>query len=183
MPAEQVKSYRWSSLAGIVRGEGWVDDAGWRSGGRFGAEPDGRTRYDAYLVEVGRDEARWEELGLKGLSKGWAIGSSGWRQTIAKEHGRLALNPGLESAEVREMRELVWEQAVVDGLHAARRTDEQLRTQPMSQLWKLKLADEVQREAGAPVAWLAARLLLGQSDTLRSQLSRFRRVNLQQNSA
>jgi REP element-mobilizing transposase RayT len=183
VPPEQVKAYRWSSLGEIVRGEGWIDDAGWRAGGRFGGEPEARKAYETYLAEVGLDEARWEELGLMGLSKSWAIGTSGWRRTIAKEHAQLALNPGLEREEVREMRELTWEQAVADGLRAAHRTEEQLNTRPMSQPWKLELADHVQRKAGASVAWLAARLKLGRADSLRSQLSRFRRVNLQQNSA
>lgn len=183
VPADQVTTYRWSSLAGIVRGEGWVDDAGWRAGGRFGAEPEHRRAYEAYLIEIAQDEARWEQLGLKGLSKGWAIGTSGWRHTIAKEYAQLALNPGVETAQVREMRELVWEQAVADALKLAGRTSDQLQTKPMSQPWKLELADRVQRESGASVAWLARRLLLGRDASLRSRLCQLRKANLQQNAA
>ncbi len=183
VPPERVKAYRWSSLGDIVRGESWIDDAGWRAGGRFGSEPEARKAYETYLADAGRDEARWEELGLKGLSKGWAIGTAGWRRTLAKEHPQLALNPGLERDEAREMRGLVWEHATVGALREARRTEEQLRSRPMSQPWKLELADRLRREVGASVAWLAARLQLGVPDTLRSQLSRRRRSNLQQNSA
>lgn len=179
VPADQLKNYLWSSLGEIVRGETWVDDDGWRAGARFGLDPAARKAYEAYLVEVGQNEARWEELGLKGLSKGWALGTSGWRRALAKDYAQLALNPGIEREEVRGLRELVWEQAVVDALRADGRTEEQLRTKPLSKRWKLELADRVQRGVGASVVWLAERLQLGQGDTLRSQLSRFRRGNLQ----
>jgi REP element-mobilizing transposase RayT len=183
VPPEQVRSYRWSSLSGIVRGEAWVDDAGWRAGGRFGKSADDRKAYEAYLVEVGQDEARWEKLGLKALSKGWAIGTSGWRRSLAKEHAQLALNPGLESAEVREMRELVWEQAVREGLHALGKEEEALQSKPLALPWKLTLADRVQRDAGASVAWLARRLQLGHESSLRSRLCKLRKPDLQQNAA
>lgn len=183
VPADQAKSYLWSSFGELVRGESWIDDAGWRAGDRFGPGLADRKAYEAYLAEVGKDEARWEALGLKGLSKGWAIGSSGWRRAIAQEHAQLALDPNMEREDVREMRELVWEQALVDALRDAGRSEGQLNTKPASKPWKLALADRVQREVGAPVVWLAARLQLGHANTLRSQLSRFRRAKLQQNSA
>lgn len=183
VPAEQVRNYRWSSLGHIVRGESWIDDAGWRASGRFASEFEARKAYEAYLVEVGQDEARWESLGLEGLSKGWAIGTSGWRRTMAKEHAQLALNPGLEAAEMREMRESAWEQAVLEGLRTLGKRDEDLRTKPLVLRWKLELADRVQREGGASVAWLARRLLLGCDSSLRSRLSQLRKPTLQQSAA
>jgi putative transposase len=151
VPAEQVRNYRWSSLGDIVRGESWIDDAGWRASGRFAPEFEARKAYEAYLVEVGQDEARWESLGLKGLSNGWAIGTPGWRRTMAKEHAQLTLNPGLETAEVREMRESAWEQAVVEGLRTLGKSDEDLRTKLLVLRWKLEVADRVQREGGRPL--------------------------------
>lgn len=181
--ADQVKNFRWSSLAEIVRGEGWIDDAGWRAAGRLGTEPENRNAYEAYLIEVGKDEARWAELGLLSLSKGWAIGTAGWRRTMAKEYARLALNPGLETAEVREMRELAWEQAVLDELRMLVREEDELVTKPIAQRWKLELAERVQREAGASVAWLARRLQLGHESSLRSRLSELRKIMLQQSAA
>lgn len=172
--ADQVKNYRWSSLAGIVRGDGWVDDVGWRASGRFVAGPAGCKAYEAYLVEVGQDEAAWARLGLQGLSKGWALGTHAWRRTLAKEHAQLAINPGLEKTEVRELRELVWENAVQAGLRLHAKTEEDLSAKPFAPPWKLELADTVQRSAGASVAWLAQRLHLGKPSSVRSYLSRLR---------
>ena len=179
VPVEQVQNYRWSSLGGIVRGEGWIADAGWRAGSRFGTQPSERKAYADYLVEVGRDEARWAALGLQGLCKGWAIGTSGWRRALAKEHAQLAVNPGLDRQEILQWREVGWQQAVDCALRASGRAEAELATKPYFQGWKLELADEVQRRAGASVVWLAKRLNLGRPSSLRSYLSRHRRKNQQ----
>jgi REP element-mobilizing transposase RayT len=177
VPAEQVRHYRWSSLSGIVKGEGWVNDMGWRAGERFGEGSAARKAYEAYLIEVGQDEARWEALGLKGLSRGWAIGTSGWRREIAKEFGQLALNPGLEHAEVKELREGAWEAALTKALQQVGREEADLRAKPARQSWKLALAKGLRNEVGASLVWLAQRLHIGQPATLRSYLCRLKSIN------
>lgn len=183
VPPEQVRHFRWSSLPGIVRGDGWTDDHGWRGDGRFGSEESDRKRYEQALIELGRDEAQWDTLGLKNLSLGWAIGTAGWRQTLAKEFGRRALEPGLQLTEVRDMRESAWESAVSATMSAAQRTDADLATKPRKQAWKLAIAAQVRRQAGAPCAWLARRLQLGAAVTLRSYLCRMQAGQKQQTTA
>ena len=184
VPPEQVRGYRWSSLPDIVRGSsGWIDDLGWRAGGRFGLGQASRKTYEAYLIEVGQDEARWEKLGLKGLSQGWAIGSSGWRKAIAKEHGQRALNPGLERDEVRELREGAWETSLEKALSDSGRTESDLMTKPKRQDWKLQMALRVRTESGASLTWLAERLELGAPVSLRSYLSRYQAAKNHQTTA
>jgi putative transposase len=172
---EQVRSFRWSSLAGIVRGDGWTDDRGWQGNGRFGGSASARKDYERALIDVGREESQWSHLGLKNLSVGWAIGTEGWRQALAKEYGHLALDPGLHLAEVRELRERAWEDAICLILRVFKRTESDLATQPPQRDWKLRLASEVRRRTGAPWAWLAERLHLGPAGTLRSRLCRQRK--------
>jgi hypothetical protein len=181
--AEQVRNYRWSSLGEILKGEGWVDDLGWRAGGRFGTEPDARQAYEAYLVEVGREEARWEQLGLKGLSRGWAIGTTGWRRALAKEYGQLALNPGLEREEVSELREGAWEATFERVLQRSNRQEAELAEGPARTGWKLALAEQVRQESGASLEWLARRLGMVQAGTLRSYLHKRRGMENLQNTA
>ena len=135
------------------------------------------------MIGIGHDEARWDELGLKGLSQGWAIGSSAWRQAMAKEYGRLALEPGLEADDVRELREGAWEAAVQKALSASRRTDAELMTNPKKQEWKLSVAAQVRADSGASLAWLAQRLHLGAAATLRSYLCRQKLATKQQTTA
>jgi len=174
---EQVRQFRWSSLRGIVRGDGWTADGGWRGNGRFGEGLAARQRYEEVLIQLGRDEAQWESLGLKNLSVGWAKGTAGWRQSLAKELRQTALEPGLQLTEVRELRERAWDDAVKAALRAAKRTEEDLATGPMRQDWKIALASEVRRLTGAPWAWLTERLHLGPTGTLRSRLCRQRKVS------
>ena len=170
--ADQVKDYPWSSLDSIVKGSGKVDDLGWRAAGRFGLDDGARKAYESYLVEVGADEGRWEALGLSGLAKGWAIGSSGWRKAIAKEYGHLALNPGLEREEVKELREGAWERKLELMLKALSREEADLATKPKRQDWKVEIAVRIRKESGASIAWLANRLQLGAAATLRGYMCR-----------
>lgn len=177
VPPGQVRNFRWSSLAGIVAGDGAVDDRGWRAAGRFGSDDNSRQSYERYLIGIGLDEARWDELGLKGLSQGWAIGSSAWRQAMAKKYGHLALAQGLESDDVRELREGAWEAAVQKTLSERKRTEADLVTKPKKQAWKLSVAADARRESGAPLTWLAQRLQLGAAATLRSYMCRQKSEN------
>ena len=130
VPPELVKAYRWSSLAGIVKEEAWVKGDGWRGEGRFKDNESEGKAYEAYLIEVGRDEKGWEKLGIKGLSRGWALGSSGWRRAIAKAHGQMALNPGMELKEVRDLRIGAWETAVQRELDRLGKKDVDFVTKP-----------------------------------------------------
>lgn len=171
---EQVNAFRWSSLAGISRGPGWVCDEGWRAGGRYGTEESARHLYVDYLKMVASNEADWGRLGLSGLAKGWAIGSSGWKRAIAKEHAQMALNPGLSREEVAEFKSAKWEAELAQALQMMGKTELDLSTRPYLQPWKLDLADRMQREGGASVAWLANRLQVGKPNSLRSYLSRAR---------
>lgn len=172
VPPAQVRHYRWTSLLGIVRGATWVDEAGWRAGGRFAGHADERAAYEQHLISIGSDEASWESRGLRGLSRGWAIGTQGWRRAVAKQHGTRALLPGALLEDVQELRVSVWEAAVEAALAKLGRQNRDLATKPRKQPWKLSLATTVRRNTGAPVAWLAARLQLGKPATLRAYLSR-----------
>ena len=175
VPAEQVKAYRWSSLARFTRGPrevtmtadswlsargGWSDDnAGWAA-------------YETYLVAVARDEASWEREGLTGLSRGWAIGTQAWRTALAKEYAQLALNPGLHAEEVKELREAAWTKSLDAGLGALGKTRPELDTKPRKQPWKIALAKKVRDESGAAIPWLAEQLKMGKPITLRGYLHR-----------
>jgi putative transposase len=179
---QQVAQYRWSSLPGIIQGETWIDGAGWKGGGRFGSSENAALAYGDYLLEIAQQEAEWEKLGLRGLSRGWAIGTEGWRRTLAREYGQKALSVGLEKEEVNELREGAWELAVQRELSRLGFTEDKVITRPLRQDWKIDLAEAVRRESGASITWLAKRLALGRADSLRGYLWR-KRSNHTQNTA
>jgi hypothetical protein len=93
---------------------------------------------------------------------------------MAEEYGRLALNPGLEGAEVRELREGAWNQAFVRALESAGRRENELQEGPANADWKLAVAERVRSEAGASLEWLSRRLEMRQAATLRSYLHKRR---------
>jgi REP element-mobilizing transposase RayT len=183
IPPELVKGYRWTSLPGILKGGSWTDDRGWQAGGRFADGPAGREAYVSYLIDIGRDEAAWEAKGLTALSRGWAIGTTGWRRALAKKYRREALVDDLTSEDIRDLRISSWEAALADGLSRMKRREEDLSTKPKRQAWKLRLATLVRRQSGAPIAWLAQRLQLGAPATLRSYLCRGAREEKQRTTA
>jgi len=180
---EQVRHYRWSSLSGIIKNEGWIENDGWQAGGRFSPDAAGRAAYERHLVDIGRDEASWKARGMIDLSKGWAIGSLGWRRALARQYGSRALDEGLVFEDVKDLRLNCWEAAVIDALAAARRQEPDLATNPLKQEWKVRLAATIRRQSGAPIAWLARRLQLGSPVSLRSYLWRLARTDKQRTTA
>jgi len=134
--ADQVGNYRWSSLRRFLKGArfpglmaadwleargGWSDDAaGWKA-------------YLEHLIALGRDERSWREEGLEGLSRGWAIGSSGWRRALAKEYAQRALEPGLEREDIHELREAAWRACLETHLAALGKTVADLSCRPRKQ--------------------------------------------------
>lgn len=184
--AEQVGNYRRSSLvrflkgsrfAGLTAADWLAAHGGWRD------DAEGWTRYREHLVELGRDEGRWKAAGLEGLSRGWAIGSSGWRRKLAEEYAQRVLEKGMERDEVSELRENVWSLCVEGELAALGKTHDDLACRPRKQPWKLELARRVRDKSAAPYRWLADALDLGRPESLRSYLCRQRKSENQQRTA
>jgi REP element-mobilizing transposase RayT len=186
VPPEKVLNYRWSSLQRFVRGPrapgmvaadwlsargGWQDDAeGWAS-------------YQQYLVALGQSEAEQKRQGLEGLSRGWAIGTSGWRQALAKEYSHLRLTGGLERGESKALNEGSWEMCLSELLQRVGKGAADLQTRPKKQAWKVELAQRLRHEAGASVVWIARTLCLGQPASVRSYLARNQNPTNQQTAA
>ena len=168
---EGVRNFRWSSLRAFIKNErltGLVAED-WLHPG------EGWPLYLERLTALAKDQARQRELGFESFSRGWAIGTAGWRKALAQEFSQLALSPGLCAEESRAVREARWEHEVKEALRALRRTEGDLLTSGKTAGWKVELALSVRRNSGARIAWLAHRLHLGSPDTARCQLSLARR--------
>jgi putative transposase len=182
---EWVARYRWSSLAAVskqnrpaqLQPQQWLQQRGYRD------DREGIAAYTAELVQLADDETAWERAGVVGLSKGWAIGTSGWRKALAKDYARLALMRGLDEEDRRAVRQATWEQAVELELAKLGKVEADLLTQPRKQPWKVQLAERLRSTVGAKIAWLAKRLHLGQPNTLRGYLHQTRKAHNQQNAA
>ena len=149
-------------------------DAWLKARGGWQDEPEDWIAYERHLIAIGLDEARWKRDGLIGLSKGWAIGTDAWRRALAAEYAEMALSPGLERAEVRDLREATLQRSFDSAMAREGRSSADLETKPLSKAWKVELAERVRNESGASMAWLAHQLKIGQPGTLRCYLSRRR---------
>lgn len=129
--------------------------------------------YLEYLIELGGSETRQRKAGFTELSRGWAIGPSGWMRALAKEHASLGLAAGLPREERAAWAEDRWQACLADELNQAGKTEADLVTRPRKQSWKLALASAVRKRSGASHRWLAQALNLGQAATLRSYLHKF----------
>ena len=121
------------------------------------------------------DPVEQERLGFASISRGWAIGTQGWRQAVAKDHAHLAINPGLGAAEARALREARWEARLQELLHEQKRTEDDTKKALKSAAWEVALAAQLRKETGAAIVWLAGRLHLGSANSLRAYLSLYNR--------
>lgn len=173
---EQVAEFRWSSLRALIKGPGFPGlTADWLAGHGLTATAAGWRAYLEHLITLAGDQSRQDKLEFATMSRGWCIGTSGWRKALAEDLAQKKLSPGLPAAEARALREAAWEIAVGECLRAARRSEVDLQAAGKTAGWKLDLARQARQRSGASVSWLAQRLHLGTPDTARSQLSRTRK--------
>ena len=172
---EQVKNYRWSSLPTFLKGSRPISlmAADWLAArGEWKDDAEGWKAYEAYLVRVAQDGARWERDGLAGLSVGWAIGAEAWKQSMARQHAQLMLAPGLHREEAQALRESLWQYTLEQELASVGKTTADLQSRPRKQPWKIDLAQRIRDQSGASMTWLAEALQLGKPESLRSYLCR-----------
>jgi len=174
----EVASFRWSSLFRFARTEprppwleardvlrplGCADDpAGWRA-------------YVGYLAAIAEDEEAQERMEFAQMSKGWAIGTAGWRRAVAKELGQRALAVGLSESELREQKEVRWQAILVRELARRKRRPEEVGEAPARARWKREVALVLREEGGAPFRWIAERLAMGSVAAARVAVHRFAR--------
>ena len=175
----QIEHFRWSSLpqflksnrpAGLVCGD-WLAARG-KSDNATDLED-----YLQYLREIGSNEQEQKKAGLTKLSRGWALGTHGWKQALAREYGQKTFRESLEKEEIEEIKQLHWENALAAALQEAGRKPEELVTKPRRKHWKLEIASKLRKQAGAPIVWIAEKLHLGKPTTTRFYLHVHRRKN------
>ena len=171
-----VGSYRWGSLRHFVQGV----RAPWLVGdvilGALGLEdlPTGWASYVGYLTTLASDSELQQRQGFDEMCRGWAIGTLSWRRELARQYAHLALHPGYEADELREIKESRWRAALeravsMRGLSLTEiLKDASADTAP----WKIEVAVQLRREVAAPYAWIADALKIRNSASLRMQVHR-----------
>jgi putative transposase len=179
VPPEQASAFRWSSLGRFVRSNGFaqMEALPWLRVQRLEPDVAGWAAYLERLRSLALSPEEQDRLGFSAMSRGWAIGTHGWRQAVARDYAQLALNPGLAAAEARALREASWTSCLDGVLRRARKTRQEAEKDAKSASWKIEAAECLRREAGAAVTWIARELHMGSPNAVRGYLSVRRRTS------
>lgn len=174
VPAAQVAMFRWSSLSAFGKADrpAWLYPDVVLTELNLSATKSGWQAYTDYLRALAGDPVAQERQQFARLSQGWAIGSDGWRETLAKEHARLAAAGDVPATETRELNEAVYQQLLDTLLQSAGKTAADLTAAPKGAPWKIAAARELRARVNAPHAWIARALHMGRPSSVRVYLAR-----------
>ena len=177
---QQLASFRWSSLLRFVQqkpfpglvANPWLRTLGLRE------TPEGWKEYLQHLDQVHARELETPPDRRESYSSGWAIGADEWKEALrelaAKE------TPAGDAAEYQDPKEFQqrrWEKRLKALLEENEISLEDAGKGMRSASWKVRLADQLRREMGVPVVWLAQALNCGRPGALRARLCHYRKSN------
>jgi putative transposase len=176
--ADRVAEFRWGSLRRFIKGDrpaclhasDWLREAG------LADSPEDWSRYVQQLQTLAASPARQKELGFAEMSRGWAIGTHGWRQALARDYAHRALTPGLEAKELAELKAFRCETELAKLLHAAGKTEADARADFYSASWKVAIAAALRQNTSASNRWIAEKLHMGAANSVSQYLSRMPRA-------
>lgn len=167
--ADRLSEFAWSSLSAGLGGSAftWLESTVvLRNSGVDSRNP--WTLYLAELVNVIRGDPNDDRLVRGAFSRGWAIGTSGWRKALARQHAHFAIAPEMSQSEVNELQLERWQRALDSALQECGRSREELAQSPKSAVWKRTLALRLRDAVAPPFRWLAETLCMGKPGSVRA---------------
>ncbi|MGH7957616.1 MAG: transposase [Opitutaceae bacterium] len=169
---EAVGEYLSSSLWHCHRGttRDWLQSTELLQSLNLEHESDPWRKYLDHLasVSVTRDDDR----NLRGAySRGWAIGTAGWRSTLARQYSHLALAPEMSAAEIADVKCARWQQALDAALEEAGKSLLDAKHAPKSIEWKVDIARKLRARVAAPYRWIAMTLTMGHPAAVRGYVA------------
>lgn len=119
----------------------------------------GRRSYDDHLAWQAADGPAGKSKAYVSLSKGWALGSAEFKQSLAADHALATTMRAWETNNAREVRELEWTEQLarlLGSIPPAERTDHR-----QSAPWKVRLAVRMKVSTTVSNRWLATQLHMG----------------------
>jgi len=174
---EQVASYRWSSLHHFLKGprppflacSDWLRELG------LCDTPGGWNDYVKHLEKLAKDKTLLQAQDFDVMDYGWAIGTKGWREAIAKSHEGLSLDQVSDAQAVGEFKKLQWSQAIEAALLQEGRSRTDLSRFRKGADWKIRIAEILRSTTTATNSWIARELHMGSPSSVRQYLSDRRR--------
>lgn len=180
VPAEHVGNFRWGSLRRFLQGErpGCLQSEDWLETAGLGDTPDDWKIYVRRLTELAGAKERQKELGFPEMSRGWAIGTHGWRQALAHDHAHRALSPGLAAKELIELKQAGCDRALDALLKLAGKTLADAAKERKGVAWKVNIARILRASTPATNRWIAEKLRMGAPNSVSQYLSTTRAKNI-----
>jgi len=171
---EHLAGFRWCSLRKFLKGERWAGLTGDLVMPFWGLLDDARgwASYEERLRDLAGDPAEQRRLGFEEFSKGWAIGTAGWRAMLAKQLSQTEL-AGVSRQEARGVREDQWRATLDAKLSELGKVTSELgmlKPRQRAEPWRMELATQL-RAVGAPYTWIAGKLGFPKVDSLRVRLN------------
>ena len=171
--AAHLAGFRWSSLRRFVSssrpkwlGTDWLDQHGLKD------EAPGWKRYTEHLMDLSGNAAEQERQQFGQMTRGWAIGTAGWRKAIAKDHAQMALASGVSDEALSEIKAARFAEVLDLVLAEMGKDSAAITGDPKSARWKIDAALRLRKRANAPHAWIAEALNMGSPVSVRAYLCR-----------
>ena len=162
--AGKAEEFTWSSLPKFLARTrpAWLDPRTvLAEAGDLNDDKAGWKLYLGYLEFLATDEQAKKDLVFEKLSRGWCVGSRGFRQEMQKDQRASARFVGLGPQEVRAEREQVWEEKLQAYARAAKINLAGMAPQK-SHPDKTLLAAAMKQGSSVSNGWLAERLGMGE---------------------
>lgn len=168
--ANRLGDFLWSSLSRWLAGSApdWLDVTAVLAGAGLSEKPTPWPHYVQYLGSLASGSNDDERMMRGALSRGWAIGTNGWRRALAREREHLALAPDLPRAEQQELRTARWQHALELALRTQGRSLAEAALSPKSATWKVTVARQLRATVAPPYRWLAETLCMGAPASVRA---------------
>jgi len=180
VPVERLSEYRFSSYAWLEKprkrpaclslltalseaGELADTAAGWRS-------------YARYLAWEAEEGPAGKSAAYANLSRGWALGTQGFKTALLADHKMVASSRAWETAGAREMRETRWAEAMGRCLQRLEKSADDIETDRKSATWKAAVALRMKKITQASNRWLAEQLCMGRPEAVSVYAGRIRKT-------
>lgn len=167
LPVERLEEYRYSSYWYLRRPKSrpvWMrPDLVLAQAGGLSDTAAGWASYRDYLAWQAAEGPAGRSKAYVSLSKGWALGSTGFKADLIRDHAVAALARAWEDRGASEIREQAWEELCRLALQALGRNETELAIGARSARWKVALAMFLKERTQASNPWLARRLYFGRA--------------------
>lgn len=169
VPADRLTEFRWSSMPRFVKGPRpkWLSPSVWLNELGLADRRNDWSRYAEELRALALDPEEQTRLGFDDMARDWAIGSRGWKEALAREHGHRSLEQDLPRSETHALKEQRWLSALDEELRRHGKDNSAPARAARNAGWKVEIALALRKRVGAPYRWISQALVMGSPVAVR----------------